>query len=227
MTSMAKARYVAFEPFCLDLLDERLWRHDANVPMGHKAFAVLARLISQPNQLVTKDDLFASVWPDTSVSEAVLTTAMREIRAAVGDTARTPRVVETVYGRGYRFIAPVVETSMRTTSPRSVRASSVDERKIVGREIESRRLHEWFAAAQQGSRRLGFISGEAGIGKTALVETFLATLPTTSTVRIGHGQCIEHYGAGEAFLPVLEALGRLGQDPDAGLGEVLKTYAPN
>src|SRR5262245_39159579 len=146
MTRMAKARYVAFEPFCLDLLDERLWRHDGNVPMGHKAFAVLARLISQPNQLVTKDDLLASVWPGTSVSEAVLTTAMREIRAAVGDTARTPRVIQTVYGRGYRFIAPLVETSVRVaataTAPRVGRESPAGEQRIVGREIESGQLQE-------------------------------------------------------------------------------------
>ena len=108
---MRKARYFAFDPFCLDLLDERLWKHEASVALGHKAFVVLARLVSHPNQLVTKDDLLAAAWPDTAVSDAVLTTAMREIRVAVGDTARTPRFVQTVHGRGYRFIAPVVETT--------------------------------------------------------------------------------------------------------------------
>jgi len=226
---MAKARYIAFEPFCLDLVDERLWRHDANVPMGHKAFAVLARLVSQPNQLVTKDDLLASVWPDTAVSEAVLTTAMREIRAAVGDTPRTPRVVQTVYGRGYRFIAPVIETSVRAsaTATGNGRAAPTDVRTIVGREIERGRLHEWFSAAQQGRRRVGFISGEAGIGKTALVETFLAGMPATTAVRIARGQCIEQYGAGEAFMPLLEALRRLGQDEGVALGQVLTEHAPN
>ena len=168
MLRMAKARYFAFEPFCLDVLDERLWRQDANVPMGHKAFAVLARLITQPNQLVTKDDLLASVWPETAVSEAVLTTAMREIRAAVGDTARAPRVVETVHGRGYRFIAPVAEASVRVSSPvdqttlagqRLGYSPPASDRPLVGREMEFARLREWFATIEQGRRRIGLICG--------------------------------------------------------------------
>ena len=67
-------RYFAFDPFCLDVVDERLWRHAQHVQLGNKAFALLARLVSNPNQLVTKDDLLATAWPNTSVSEAVLTT---------------------------------------------------------------------------------------------------------------------------------------------------------
>ena len=108
MGAMAKGRWFAFGPFTLDVIDERLWNHGESVPLGHKAFTVLVRLLNEPNQLVTKDQLLAAAWPDTAVSEAVLTTAMREIRHAVGDTARTPRFVETVHGRGYRFIAPLI-----------------------------------------------------------------------------------------------------------------------
>lgn len=58
------------------------------------------------------------------------------------------------------------------------------------------------------------IVGEPGIGKTALVDAFLAQMAATEDVWIGHGQCIDHYGAGEAYLPVLEALGRLGRDAE-------------
>ena len=79
MSGHGEGAIFVFEPFLSRLLDERLWKHESSVPLGHKAFAVLARLVSHPNQLVTKDDLLASVWPDTAVSEAVLTTAMREI----------------------------------------------------------------------------------------------------------------------------------------------------
>ena len=48
---------------------------------------------------------------------------------------------------------------------------------------------------------MGFIAGEPGIGKTALMDTFVAHLSTTENVWVGHGQCIDHYGAGEAYLP--------------------------
>ncbi len=237
---MRKARYFTFESFCLDLVDERLWKHDASVPIGHKALAVLARLLSQPNQLVTKRDLLASVWPDTAVSEAVLTTAMREIRRAIGDTTRAPHFVQTVHGRGYRFIGPVAETDDRLsarTARMPARAggeglfappSSPEEGTLVGRDAEWARLCEWYAAAiEQGTRRIGLIAGEAGIGKTALVEAFVAAITSTNAVRIGRGQCIEQYGAGEAYLPILEALGRLGRDPDVALARVLHAQAPS
>ena len=231
MEAMAKGQWFAFGPFTLDVIDERLWNHEETVPLGHKAFTVLVRLLDEPNQLVTKDQLLAAAWPDTAVSEAVLTTAMREIRRAVGDTARTPRFVETVHGRGYRFIAPLVAT---TDDPRT---GALAERRLtpvaapagaslVGRTEEWAELCEWYAAAQQGTRRIGFVCGEAGIGKTALVDAFVGAL-TGSAVRVARGQCIEQFGAGEPYLPVLEALGRLARDPDAAIGRVLRDRAPS
>ena len=114
---MSGRRYFVFEPFCLDLLDERLWKHQTTIPLGHKAFSVLVRLVAIPDQLVTKEELLASVWPDTAVTDAVLTTAIREIRVAVGDRARTPRFIQTVHGRGYRFIAPLASRSDRLEGP--------------------------------------------------------------------------------------------------------------
>ena len=74
-----------------------------------------------------------------------------------------------------------------------------------------------------------FVTGEAGLGKTTLVEAFVAELGTHGPLWIGHGQCVEHYGAGEAYLPVLEALGRLcrgpgGQELVALLGQQAPTW---
>jgi DNA-binding winged helix-turn-helix (wHTH) protein/predicted ATPase len=228
---MTKGRWFVFGPFTLDVIDERLWRRDESVPLGHKAFTVLVRLLNEPNQLVTKDQLLAAAWPETAVSEAVLTTAMREIRRAVADTARTPLFVETVHGRGYRFIAALVATTEdprtgvlpeRPMAPVAARAGGP----LVGRSEESAELREWYAAAQQGTRRIGFVCGEAGIGKTALVDAFVGAL-AGSAVRVARGQCIEQFGAGEPYLPVLEALGRLARDPDAGIGRVLRDRAPS
>ncbi len=215
-------RYFAFDPFCLDVVDERLWRHAQHVPLGHKAFAVLARLVSNPNQLVTKDDLLATAWPDTSVSEAVLTTAMREIRAALGDTARTPRFVQTVYGRGYRFIASVTDAHGGGAALSGAARSG-----LVGREAELARLHKWYAEIQLGYRRVGFIAGEAGIGKTTIVDAFVTAISAGDSVRVCRGQCIEQYGAGEAYLPVLEALGWLVRDPGSHAAHTLRDLAPS
>jgi predicted ATPase len=86
--------------------------------------------------------------------------------------------------------------------------------RLVARDAEVAILHQWFAHALQGERQLGFITGEAGIGKTTLVDTFVAQLAGQAPLWIGRGQCIEQYGAGEAYLPLLEALGQMGRTPD-------------
>ena len=84
----------------------------------------------------------------------------------------------------------------------------------VGREEELTRLHAWLASARRGVRQMVFVTGEAGLGKTTLVEAFVTAIGSHGPLWIGHGQCVEHYGAGEAYLPVLEALGRLCRGPD-------------
>jgi predicted ATPase len=74
-------------------------------------------------------------------------------------------------------------------------------------------LHGALATARTGVRQLLFITGEAGLGKTALVEAFLTALEASEPLWIGRGQCLDQYGAGEAYLPVLEALGRVCRGP--------------
>jgi class 3 adenylate cyclase len=68
-------------------------------------------MTSSLGRLVSKEALLEAVWPETAVSEAVLTVAIRRLRRVLGDRARTPQFIETVHSRGYRFIAPVQEQS--------------------------------------------------------------------------------------------------------------------
>ncbi len=232
---MQHTRCYAFPPFHLDVADERLFEDGAPVRLGGKALAVLRCLVSEPGRLVTKDQLLARAWPATAVSEAVLTTAMRELRRALRDDARAPRFVETVHGRGYRFIAPVMASE---APPRAAagpaagaatiaRAASPAFPGFVGRARELDRMRDWCAEAHRGRRRIGFVAGEAGIGKSALVEALLAGLAADGGVLIARGQCVEQYGAGEAYLPILEALGRLGRERRAAVKTVLEACAPS
>jgi predicted ATPase len=97
----------------------------------------------------------------------------------------------------------------------------------VGRAAELTQLHTWFSQAQQGERQMVFVTGEAGIGKTTLVEAFLAEVAATQIAWMGRGQCIDHYGAGEAYLPLLDALAELCRAPEsAQLVACLRQYAP-
>jgi DNA-binding winged helix-turn-helix (wHTH) protein len=229
----APQRFV-FGAFQLDLRDERLWCGPEVVHLSPKPFAVLACLVTRAGELVTKDALLAAVWPDTVVNEDVLTAAMRQLRRVLGDQAHSPQVIETVHGRGYRFIAPV--SAPRPPEPpalleRPRRALSVTgsrPRLFVERDAELAHLAQWWTRVQQGQRQVGMLVGEPGIGKTALVDAFVAQISASEDVWVGHGQCIDHYGAGEAYLPVLEALGRLGRGPDgAPLVAVLWQSAPS
>ena len=114
--AMGETRIWHFAPFRLDVEDERLWRGTEAVRLTAKAFGVLRCLVAQAGQLVTKDELFAAVWTSEYVSEASLTVCIRELRQALGDAAQTPQYVETVRGRGYRFIAPVTADLSRPWS---------------------------------------------------------------------------------------------------------------
>ena len=191
------AHSVMFDTSRLDRRDERLWRNQEVVPLPPKTFAVLCCLVKQAGQLVAKDALLEAVWPETVVSESVLQVAVRQLRQVLVDQVRTPRFIETVHGRGYRFIAPVrtlvspdcsvVMGALRSApSPRFRRP-----RHFVGREAALTQVMQWWIAARQGTRQVGVIAGEPGIGKTALVDAFLAQVATGGDCRVGHGQCIE------------------------------------
>ena len=97
-----------FGSFRLDLGAERLWRRDEAVHLRPKTWAVLRYLVERPGRLVTKDELLAAVWESTAVTESTLTKSIGELRVALDDAADAPRFIETVHGRGYRFIHPVV-----------------------------------------------------------------------------------------------------------------------
>jgi predicted ATPase/DNA-binding winged helix-turn-helix (wHTH) protein len=204
------------------------WRGGERLELTPKAFAVLRHLVEHPEHLITKDELLAAAWGDTVVSEAALTSCIRDLRKALDDSSRRPRYIETVHRRGFRFIGPVGLPSTSAPAPRPGPANVQPcTSTLVGRDGELARLHALLATAAGGQRRLVLVTGEAGIGKTALVETFLAQLGHADGLRIGRGQCVEQYGATEPYLPVLEALGRMGREPRGeALPRVLKQYAP-
>ncbi|MEO1324555.1 MAG: winged helix-turn-helix domain-containing protein [Pseudomonadota bacterium] len=96
----------------VDVQDERVFLNDVPVPLGHKSFALLLALLQSPQRMLTKDELIEAVWDGRAVSDGVLTTAMRELRQALNDNARHPHFIQTVHGRGYRFLLDVEATAL-------------------------------------------------------------------------------------------------------------------
>ena len=97
---------------------------------------------------------------------------------------------------------------------------------LVGREADVTQLHAWLAQARRGVRQVGFVTGEAGIGKTTVVDAFVAQLAGAPDLWLARGQCIEPYGVGEAYLPVLDALGQLYGPDGERLVAWLARHAP-
>ena len=223
---MGSRRSLTFPPFRLDIADERLWRGAQAVPLTPKALAVLRYLVEKRGRLVTKDELLNTMWPGVHVGDAVLKSCILEIRRAMDDPARSPKFIETVHRRGYRFVAepPRDETATELTG-QGVKTHA-GHHPVVGRERELARLRACLERALGGEGQIVVVTGETGIGKTTLVETFLRDI-AGEQLHVAWGQCIEHVGAGEAYLSVLHALSRLCRGP-AGerLVPVLRKYAP-
>jgi DNA-binding winged helix-turn-helix (wHTH) protein len=222
--------HLRFDTFELDERDARLIRDGRPVSLPPKAFAVLCTLARQPGQLVTKSALLDAVWGHQHVSESVLKTTISELRAALADDAKQPRYIETASRRGYRFICGV--NARQTVAAPSLPSMSAQdagpylqahaEPSMIGRQAALARMRSAWSSAAAGRRQVFWIAGEAGVGKTTLIDHFVMGL---GPIVCAHGQCVEQFGAGEPYLPVLEALGALCEK-DQALAPMMRAVAP-
>src|SRR4051794_12216127 len=100
------ARFGAFEA---DLRTRELRKHGLRIRLQEQPFQVLAALLERPGEVVTREELVRRLWPDGTIVDygGGSNAAVTRLRQALSDTAATPRYIETVARRGYRFIAPV------------------------------------------------------------------------------------------------------------------------
>jgi DNA-binding winged helix-turn-helix (wHTH) protein/predicted ATPase len=207
------------------VLDPRqgLTRSGRPIHVTQKSLDVLRLLAGRAGQIVTKEDLFGSVWADTAVSDAALTSCIRELRRALGDDAREPRYIETLHRKGFRFLAQTLPLCARIEPPAPAGAHAA----LIGREHALGVLSAALARAQAGARQVVLITGELGIGKTALLDAFVSGCDGLPSFRSVRGDCAERYTAGEPYQPLLEALTRLCRPPDGrSCLEALRQYAP-
>jgi DNA-binding winged helix-turn-helix (wHTH) protein/tetratricopeptide (TPR) repeat protein len=193
-----------FQPFRLDTVNHCLWHADKRVDLTPKAFDVLRYLVEHSDRLVTQDEILEALWPGTYVNPEVVKKYVLGIRKALGDHSQQPQFVATFPKRGYQFIAPVSEESPASYS----RHSENTVKNIVGRHDASVQLDDFLDKAVGGQRQMVFITGEAGIGKTTLLDLFTQRASAIPNLRIARGQCVEGFGGKEAYYPVLEALGQ-------------------
>ncbi|ETW98004.1 MAG: transcriptional regulator [Candidatus Entotheonella factor] len=221
---MDSAHQLVFGSFRLDPHAQQLWRGEEALGLQARPLAVLQYLVARPGQVVTKEELLSAIWGATSVSKAVLKVAIRAIREALGEQANAPQYIETVGRTGYRYIGG---GAAHPTAPSAPEVETAKGACLVGREPELAQLQDALAHALQGERQLVFVTGEPGIGKSTLVDLFQRHLQSLQQTAVGYGQCVEQYGEGEPYLPILEALSRLCRQADGKhLGSLLRQYAP-
>jgi DNA-binding winged helix-turn-helix (wHTH) protein/TolB-like protein/Tfp pilus assembly protein PilF len=104
-----------FGGFRVDPVRRRLLRSQEQIPLTPKAFSILLVLLERRGQVVEKEELIQAVWPDTYVTEANLTQNISSLRKALGERANDHHYVVTVPGRGYSFVADVIEIPREST----------------------------------------------------------------------------------------------------------------
>lgn len=229
-TSSLHVRFGAFE---LDEANALLLRDARAVALAPTPFGLLCALLRHRGTLLTKHALLDEVWGHRFVSHSVLKGAVSDIRTVLGDDSQNPRFIETVPRRGYRFVAAITDLSgpsskpnIRPAEPPAISPRSPEEGSpnvsFVGRAKELESLRRAWERVSKGSRVVFWITGEPGIGKTTLIDRFVAGLGETTCAR---GHCVQHYGSGEPYLPVLEALAQLCRT-DTAVPALLRAVAP-
>lgn len=184
---------------------------------------MLRYLVDRAGRVVSKQDLFDAVWRGGIVSDAALTVCIAEIRRALGDNARNARFIETLHRRGYRFIADVE----RGFGLHGRAIGEVPD--FVGREQEVQRLIADSDTAFAGRRRVVFVSGNAGIGKTALVNYVASKISADlPDLWLAVGQCVDNFGEAEALMPLVDCVRQWILSPRGSIvAELVREVAPS
>ncbi len=201
--------------FWIDTNRRRLWNEEGEIALAPKPLSVLCALVERPGEILTRRDLEAKIWSDVRVTDGVLRYSIRQVRQALGDDAATPGFIATVPRRGWQLIARVKSTETQGTKHLEPsgrphpEATHLTLGLITGRDDEMARLGATLERARNGEPKLVFLTGEAGIGKTTVLNEFLRRSALLPDLTVATGECIQHYGSEEPYAPAIEALERL------------------
>lgn len=194
-----------FADFVVDCRAGELYRRGKKIKLQHQPAQVLLSLLEKPGQIVTREELRQKIWSsDTFVDfEHSLNTAIKKLRAALGDSAVHPKFVETLPRRGYRFLASV---EFGEAAPAVKGTASPMEGKVfvlVAEEGTECVLAPVDGKAQEEWRRLVALNDDVGVSMM-ITEKRLLLLQAGKPVRLlalsGSGSCEvrilegEHYG---------------------------------
>jgi len=193
---------IRFGSCTFDIAARRLVRGGREVHLSPKAVEFLIALIERRGAALAKADLLERVWPGVFVSDASLARAVSELREAVGDDARHPRIVRTVHGYGYAFDAEIVEVNATSAAPRiaaSIQCALVsaertfllsDGEHIAGRD---RNATVWLDSPKVSRHHARLVVGSGGATIEDLVSkngTFVRGIKISTVTRLEQGDKI-------------------------------------
>lgn len=206
--------------YAVDRSNRCLWRDRDRLDLPPKAFDVLDYLRCNPGRLVSQDELLDQVWPNRFVQPEIVKTYIRTLRRLLEDDVRQPRFIETRPRSGYRFLGELPD---RQDAPPAAAPCT-----LLGRDDERAALKAALDDARAGQRRYVFVTGEAGLGKSALLDTVAAAARPEPGVFVATAYGVPTRGCPEPlslFITLLQDLAR-SIDP-AVLAPALAAHAPS
>lgn len=192
--------------FTIDRPNQLLWKGSTPIKVAPKVFQLLAYLRDNPGRIVEHEELLDAVWPREFVQPEILKTYMKTIRRLLEDDARTPRYIETRARCGYSFIGHLPEHVVNSASAPS---------RLIGRDDALVAMQAARAAAEGGRRGVLFVVGEAGIGKTRVIDEFILR-QDEAQVEVVRADCAPGQHARQHFFPARELACALRLVPDPG-----------
>ena len=230
---------IAFGPFRLDVDGGILFRDAEPVALGQRATALLSALVERPGALISKDALVDAAWRGLAVEDSNLSVQIATLRRVLGEAGGADWI-ETMPRRGYRFVGPVVRaeggngksiarpvqggSTARAVEP--IPSASGGAHLVVGRNAPLEMLDRMTQSMFAGQRQIAFVTGEAGIGKTAFIAKAMERL-TGQGVDLLYGRCTERFGTDEVFLPLIDALVTRYRANGLNLLPAIRAHAPS
>ena len=217
-----------FGPFRLDPLERSLWKGGQVMALAPKGLDLLLVLVRNAGRVVDKEELMREVWRDTFVEENNLTVNISSLRKMLGNGSSDRHFIQTVPRRGYRFAASVRQSRESATGFAADRGLESRFGLAGGPRSRVARIGK---VPAPGHRRIGALDlhhRRAGHRQNGSFERlFSPGAVRVSSLRLCRGRCLEQYGAGESYLPVLDSLSDLLSGPEHEfVADVLRSQAP-
>ncbi len=224
-----------FDGCVLDTASQQLWRDGNPVHVEPQVLAVLEYLMAHRNRMVSKIELLDEVWGDRFVSESALTSRIKLVRKACGDSGREQRIVKTIHSRGYRFVAEVIDressASARVPDVVGAPASTPDGLRepsgVFGRDTELAKLDQALEQTDRGTRTAVFIRGGLGSGKSMLIAELIERHDHLDEWLVLQGRCMQTRGAVEPYFCLFDAFGHLARVEPELVRDTLDRVAPS